>query len=913
MSEIKRYSSLRAPLGENYLAGRLKQAVSYRRIAGYFRSSILELVGEQLRDIPDVRVICNSDLDPSDVRISKAARDSLLKEKWNDAHPEAEALLRREQYRGLFELLRSGRVQIRVVDREQLFVHGKAGVFTFADGSKATFIGSTNESYSAFAASYEMLWEDSDPGAAAWFDEEFEALWVKSFALPDAILSEIERISKRTETKIEVLAPEQVPASAMAEAPIYRGGEQLQPWQRQFVSLFMQHRKVYGKARLLLADEVGLGKTLSMATSAVVSALLGDGPVLILCPATLTLQWQVELDDHLGVPSAVWVSSKKHWADKHGHVISPTGAAAISRCPCRIGIVSTGLIVHRSDEAEELLRLRFGTVVLDEAHKARSAKKLGVQQPEPNNLLRFMKQIAERTKHLLLGTGTPIQTDVREYWDLISVLNQGAHFVAGPPHASRWLNVDLSHPVITGTNRLPVAADAWEWFRAPLLSPDAPDVDASVRLTVGDIRANLSIPADQWTTSRPLFELDAFDRGNVEALAGTDHFRRNSPHVRHTVLRKRKALEDAGLLEKVAVDIHPNPSRPGRYTGVVFEGLGLLTNHPFEVAYEAAESFVAALSKRSRAGRLLETLILQRICSSFASGIATAQRLLARAELADEDMPELFASDLTALTGEEIDYLRQLIEALTQPGAVDPKLSAVKWFLSQAVTAEEGQPARAWIEYGCIIFSQYYDTAHWITSELAMLFPDEPVALYAGAGKSLLFKGNESNAIERDLIKKMVKARDVRLVIATDAACEGLNLQTLGTLINIDLPWNPSRLEQRLGRIKRFGQARKTVDMLNLVYHDTQDEKVYARLSERMKNRFDIFGGIPDCLDDEWIEDIEEWIKKADTHMQLRGQFDNIFDQRYGKTLSADQDDWATCSQVLSRRDIQDLLSRQWG
>lgn len=53
-----------------------------------------------------------------------------------------------------------------------------------------------------------------------------------------------------------------------------------------------------------------------------------------------------------------------------------------------------------------------------------------------------------------------------------------------------------------------------------------------------------------------------------------------------------------------------------------------------------------------------------------------------------------------------------------------------------------------------------------------------------------------------------------------------LNLQTLGTLINVDLPWNPSRLEQRLGRIKRFGQRRDRVDMLNLVYQGSIDERI---------------------------------------------------------------------------------------
>jgi len=109
------------------------------------------------------------------------------------------------------------------------------------------------------------------------------------------------------------------------------------------------------------------------------------------------------------------------------------------------------------------------------------------------------------------------------------------------------------------------------------------------------------------------------------------------------------------------------------------------------------------------------------------------------------------------------------------------------------------------------------------------------VAVYAGTGKSSIFRGDACASVERDDIKQAVKQRDIRLVVATDAACEGLNLQTFGTLINVDLPWNPSRLEQRLGRIKRFGQARRTVDMLNLVYHDTQDEQVYQVLSRRLR------------------------------------------------------------------------------
>ena len=171
------------------------------------------------------------------------------------------------------------------------------------------------------------------------------------------------------EIRFEETEPRELPAAALAESPIYRGGEQLEPWQRSFVTMFLKHRDTYGKVRLLLADEVGLGKTLSLGASALISVLLDDGPVLILCPSTLTQQWQVELTDKLGIPSAVWSSVKKVWVDPKGHVIKTRGPEDIARCPFRIAIVSTGLIVHESDECQHLLERKYGTVVLDEAHR----------------------------------------------------------------------------------------------------------------------------------------------------------------------------------------------------------------------------------------------------------------------------------------------------------------------------------------------------------------------------------------------------------------------------------------------------------------------------------------------------------------------------------------------------------------
>ena len=334
---------------------------------------------------------------------------------------------------------------------------------------------------------------------------------------------------------------------------------------------------------------------------------------------------------------------------------------------------------------------------------------------------------------------------------------------------------------------------------------------------------------------------------------------------------------------------------------------GLLTTHPFDLAYQAAEAFTAALKKRTKAAGFMKTLLLQRICSSFASGRATTEKMLRRDTLEDEEQTKLVEETLSALTSNEAAHLRTIVEELSRPEARDPKLAAVRYFLT-----EHRSDGKTWLEHGCIIFSQYYDTAYSVGAELAKLLPGEPVGVYAGTGKSGLFRGDDFAAVAREDIKAAVKKREIRLLVATDAACEGLNLQTLGTLINVDLPWNPSRLEQRLGRIKRFGQARRTVDMLNLVYHDTQDEKVYHVLSRRMKDRYDIFGGLPDTIEDDWIETVEKLDEMMDEYIHLRKQARDVFEMRYQETIDPDKDRWELCSRVLARRDVIDRLSTPW-
>jgi superfamily II DNA or RNA helicase len=895
---LRRFSSRAGRLSHVFLKDRLKGARTYRRIAGYFRSSIFELVNEEIEGIDLIEIVCNSDLDPRDITASRLAREAALKEKWNEGFDQIDSMMYRPRYKRLYELLKSGKVKVQVVSaKDAPFLHGKAGIIEGRDGAKTSFIGSLNETREGWQEHYEIVWEDRSPEGIAWVEDEFRYLWRRSVPLPDAIVEEIGRLSRKIEVELKDLQPADIAAGALVEAPLYRRGEELKPWQRAFVGLFLEHRESYGAARFVLADEVGVGKTLSMATAAMVGSLLGDGPALILAPATLCQQWQVELKDMLGLPSAVWLSNGKAWQDANGHIIKTRGAEDIRRCPLQIGIVSTGLIVQGAVEARTLLECRFGTLVLDEAHRARRSRGV-TASGDPNRLMEFMLRASQKAKHLILGTATPVQTDVEELWDLLEILNNGADHVLGRP-GSYWRRPETAVPVLIGERDITDEHEAWHWLRNPL---PAKREDRLFDM----MRVDLGLKPDRFYTDRPVTDLDQFTRmelrdGIAGRVDGLGFLQRHNPILRHTVLRKRTTLEDMGLLDRIAVDIWPseNERLP------MFEGLALQTSSEFDVAYAAVKDFIAALRERAKSAGFMQSMLEQRICSSVASGIATAKRLLEKqapvaVEGEDEAADLVEMEKLPEILATERFYLEQIIMALSRR-QTDPKLDAVLYFLQE----------RRWLDLGCIIFSQYYDTAYWIAQSLTARLPGESVALYAGAGKSGLFFDGEWRSVEREEIKGKVKERKIRLLVATDAACEGLNLQTLGTLINVDLPWNPSRLEQRIGRIKRYGQTRDRVDMLNLVYANTNDEKVYRALSQRMKDRYDLFGSLPDTIDDDWIEDVEHLEEHFSQFTQKKRRA-NAFDLRYGKTVMPEGPGWELCEKVLSRRDVVERLSAGW-
>jgi hypothetical protein len=393
---IHRFSSRRCRLDHSFLAGRLRGAQRYDRIAGFFSSSILEVAGEELESVSGaVRLVCNSELNPKDVEIAKKAAQAALRREWCNSEPEKLPERAKPRFKRLYEFLASGKLQVKVVpDQKFGLIHGKAGVITLADGRQTAFLGSVNESLTAWRLNYELLWEDDSEEAIRWVQEEFDALWDSPFAveLSDAVVRDIQRLPERMVIPdLGNWRREPDPAAPVIEAPVYRKEVGLWEHQKHFVKLaFDAHLGPHG-ARFILADQVGLGKTLQLAMVAQLMALSGDKPVLILAPKPLIWQWQSELQTLLDMPAAVW--NGKNWVDENRLEYPSTGPESIRKCPRRVGIVSTGLIISGSGIKDWLVNMDYECVILDEAHRARRCNLVSGKEyepAEPNHLLRFL-------------------------------------------------------------------------------------------------------------------------------------------------------------------------------------------------------------------------------------------------------------------------------------------------------------------------------------------------------------------------------------------------------------------------------------------------------------------------------------------------------------------------------------------
>lgn len=874
---VRRFSSRQGSPYRDYLNTQLEGARNYDRIAGYFTVSVLEIAGDAISKLQGkARIVCNSQLD---AREFNATGGSAMNREWGAHWLEAKPA-ERDRLKQLLDLLGTGKLEIRVAPDDRFgLVHGKAGLIEKADGSRVAFLGSNNETRQAWRGNYELMWEDDSAEAVAWVREEFDHLWQSSVPLSEFVLQDIQRLVEGT--RIDLPKWREAPSAdaAATTSDLYRKAQGLRDYQQQFVDTAFRHHVEGTGARFLLADQVGLGKTPQMALASALMGLYSQKPVLIIVPKTLVEQWQGELLELLGLPSARWSSAGRRWITESKEEIP----AALDECPRRIGILSQGLVVHSAEVREQLASLHGGyaCVIIDEAHRARVQR--NGNRKAPNNLMRFARQISRKTRSFILGTATPVQLDPIEAFDLLEAIDGETDSVLGTI-SSRWRQLpEEGIDIACNRNVANDPREALIWLGNPF--PTALD-----NADLGRIRSQRNITG---TTLDPQLETRLL--GDLRVRAQLEKLPELSPYVRRIIQRTRLDLEEEGLLPKIDVE-------------AIDERIALPA--PLQAAYELTKEYCALLAQRQKGAGFLETLLLRRMGSSFFAGFKTTERLFrkevaATEEEEDEDdedsapsLPELMASATT----EESQKLAEIIEQLHGSLHLDAKLSRLKEFLFH----------RRWADRGCIVFSQYYETA----SRFAELLSREPhlagreIPVYAGEGKAGIWIDGEWTPADRRALKDRAARGDFAIFFGTDAASEGLNLQYhLSTLINLDSPWSPTRLDQRTGRVRRIGQPKADVLVASFRYEGSVEDTVWQRLSQRYRQIHNLMGTLPDVLRSAWV--MEALDKREESQCIIDATPDEP-PLRIHNRIAKPEKPWGFSKTYLDRNEAFNELKSPW-
>lgn len=917
---MKYYSSRTQNLYKVFLNPNLSKSINYDRIAGYFSSSIFSLAKEPFETYLEkegkIRIICNSDVEIHDTQIAsftkKEKLSSFLMEKTNEQwRKEREQLYKlinnSSSFEIFYKLLKEGKIEIKVIPKQFFgLLHGKAGVFTFEDGRKTSFIGSANETFSAWDSNYELIWENDELAAINFVENEFNSLWNHSCAIPlsDYVIEDIGRIQREVKVSIDDWRDTiKEPASVFLNTPLFK--EEIGFWdhQKDFIELaYDQHVNSTG-ARFVLADVVGLGKTLQLAAVAQLIALYGEKPILIITPKTLLEQWQEEIYKDLNIPSAIWSGSC--WVTEEKEKIS----TSISKCPRKIGLISQGLIINQasSKQREELLNLDYDCIIVDESHRARRHMNTRKNYNKPEtfeqttNLLKFLHKISSKTKSMLLATATPFQLDPIEMWDLLYILNQNDEKVLGNKY-SMW----SKDPVET----LKYMKDKFvgldkENLRTLILNPLLPSYE---NIDIRKIRNTVSLNENKFLLPS-IQDLSGFQRvqynnamGVLNRISTSDFLTEHNPYTVHIIRRTRSILEQINpktgnpYLNKIDIDlVDKNVHLP-----VILEQ-----------AYKQIEEFCQALykNKNIKGNGFIKTMLLRRIGSSMEAGYNTVTGILYRTEewkkyMEEEDFTEDEENNFTSLqklNPKEIAILKKVQQLLEKEKDNDPKYDLVRNYLESGL-----------LNKGCILFSQYFDTAQWFAKKISVEYPQELVGLYAGGGKSGIYRNGQFTSSLNNDLKHKVKSGEMSLFVGTDAASEGLNLQKLGSLINLDLPYNPTRLEQRKGRIYRIGQNNNVINIVNMRYECSVEQRVHELLSSRLGNINAIFGQVPDIIKDIWIEEALQELEERDKNIErIKDKQKNIFNIKE-RQISPNRIDWNKVNETIYEEEKIQYMKKSW-
>lgn len=602
----------------------------------------------------------------------------------------------------------------------------------------------------------------------------------------------------------------------------------IQPWPHQ-LRAFKRLIDAW-PCRMLIADEVGLGKTITaglLVRQAWISGLARR--ILLLAPKAVMRQWQDELYEKFNLNVPRYDGQKLVWKRTHGWqgpYERKVERDAWHREPL---VIASSHLMRRRDRARELLRAEdWDLLIADEAHHARRKAPGSPQEGGPNNLLWLMRELRAKCRSLLLLTATPMQVHPVELWDLLMLLELPPRWAADKDAFLRYFALAAGNPSQT---EMAFLVEMFQDMEAAYGELDERDV-AEVAPGLSGVGRRKVLRALRDESGIPLKRLPSPER---KAALGV--LRRFSP-IRQRMSRHTRSL----LREYLKQGLIATPIATREVRDVRVE----MTASEREL-YDAVDEYIsttynnAAAEKRSAVGFVM-TIYRRRLASSFYALQSTLNQRLAgmgdgQSSVADEDVSQDEQRD-EVMDADEADALaREALEA-EERGTIQRLLKRIAKVGANTKAAQlTAELEAAWADGydSAIVFTQYTDTMTWLRDHLAERMPGRTLACYSGDGGEIRDLSGRWQPCAKEQIKRRLRAGEIQILLCTDAAAEGLNFQVCGVLVNYDLPWNPMKVEQRIGRIDRIGQRYATIRIINLAYDGTVEADIYFALGKRIK------------------------------------------------------------------------------
>lgn len=543
--------------------------------------------------------------------------------------------------------------------------------------------------------------------------------------------------------------------------------------------------------RFLLADDPGAGKTIM--AGLLIKELIARGDVqrcLVVCPGSLAEQWQQELDEKFGLDFEILTNDKLesartgNWFLEHNRIIA------------RLDKLARNENVQAKLQAPECM---WDLVICDEAHKLSASYSLFGNEVKYTKRYHLGELLSGLTRHFLLMTATPHNGKEADFQLFLALLD-GDRFVGKFK--------DGQHQVDTSDLMRRMVKEQLLRFDGKPLFPERIAYTKPYRLS--DAEAQLYADVTEYVSNEfnRAEKLNQDGRKRTVGFAMTVLQRRlaSSPEAIYRSLERRRLrleskLRELELLQRGAT------VRP-------FEATASLDDEEIEDLEDAPELEIEEEEKV-----LLDQATAASTLDELRKEIETLRRLEAlalavRRSETDTKWVELRNVLDDVFTADA--FARQIGEGQRPPyGNESPK-----------PTPSPNQKL--------VIFTEHRDTLAYLAEKVAKRFgrAEAVVTIHGGMGR------DERRKVQASFLQDP----EVFVLVATDAAGEGINLQRAHLMVNYDLPWNPNRLEQRFGRIHRIGQT-EVCFLWNLVAEETREGDVYLALLKKLEAAREALGG----------------------------------------------------------------------